>query len=65
MDFSQLAQTHSHIDRARSTVVDAYMKLHRAAGLARTGGNEALAVQIEKIGRDALALDFTIPPPKG
>lgn len=60
-----LAVSHSKIDTARSAVIEAYCHLAYAARLAHEAGNVELAKKLADIGRRALALDFTIPPPKG
>lgn len=64
MDFAVLAVAHSKIDQARCDVIDAYCKLADAARLAHEAGNVTLAKEIIGLGHKALALDFTIPPPK-
>lgn len=65
MDFATLALKHSKIDAARCAVIDAYCQLADAARLVHEAGNVELAKKLADIGRRALALDFTIPPPKG
>jgi len=65
MDFSMLKVAHCKIDTARNVAIEAFSYLAYAAQLASEAGNKPLAEQLEKIGRDTLALDFTIPPPKG
>lgn len=64
MDFSVLSAAHSKIDAARSAVIDAYCNIAHAATLVHQAGNAELAVKLIDIGHQALALDFTIPPPK-
>jgi hypothetical protein len=64
MDFAILASKHSKIDTARSAVVDAYCHLAFAATLAHEAGNVELSKKLADLGHRALALDFTIPPPK-
>lgn len=64
MDFMFLKVQHSRIDTARNAAVEAFSFLAYAADLCKQAGAFELAVKLVDIGHQALALDFTIPPPK-
>jgi len=65
MDFMILKSRHCKIDTARCVAIEAFSYLAYAAQLASEAGNKPLAENLERLGRETLALDFTIPPPKG
>jgi len=65
VDFAVLKQLHSDIDKSRVNAIDGAILLIDASELAKKAGNVELAAALRKIGRDALALDFVIPRPKG